>query len=201
MRIRKFIPPISILLFLALTAAGAYYVRLRILERHMLAAMEMGDGATIGDAGRAFPSPALVRDGHGRTPLHCAAELGDRALVDLLLNKGADVNAEISGGVVSSDYDFCAPQTPLYGAIRCGNMEVVRLLIAKGADINVKDFCRRTPLHWAAYYGKVEAAELLIVQHVDINAKDWVGFTVLKVAKDRKQAAIAELLRKAGAKE
>ena len=47
MRLRKFIPPMSILLFLLLTLAGAYYVRRGMLERAMLSAMEIDDNATV----------------------------------------------------------------------------------------------------------------------------------------------------------
>ena len=58
-----------------------------------------------------------------------------------------------------------------------------------------------TPLHSAARQGRVELASLLIARGADINARNNSGKTALQLAIEEKQDAIAELLRKAGAKE
>ena len=52
MCLKKFIPPMSIVLLLLLALAGTYYVRLHILEKHMTAAVEMEDKAEL-----ALPGP------------------------------------------------------------------------------------------------------------------------------------------------
>ncbi len=61
MKLGKFIAPISIMLFLAGTFIGAYYVRKHILEMHMLAAMAVNDGETIRRLAAAWPSPVNAR--------------------------------------------------------------------------------------------------------------------------------------------
>jgi len=62
------------------------------------------------------------------TGLHLAAYFGIETIVQLLLEKGADVNAADQGG-----------WTPLYQASRIGHIDVVKLLLEKGADVNAAD--------------------------------------------------------------
>ncbi|HUW56964.1 MAG TPA: ankyrin repeat domain-containing protein, partial [Planctomycetota bacterium] len=98
MRVRKLIPPTSIILFLILTLAGTYYVRLRILEKHMAAAMDMGDNATIVELIDSFPCPVNAWGRGSVTPLHWAARSGRADLIERLLAKGADVNTKNPAG-------------------------------------------------------------------------------------------------------
>ncbi|MGY8732999.1 MAG: ankyrin repeat domain-containing protein [Pirellulales bacterium] len=73
------------------------------------------------------------------TPLHLAATFGHKEIAELLIDKGADVNAV--GGLLG--------WTPLHWAAREGRKEVAELLIAKGADVNAKDEDGKKPLDWA----------------------------------------------------
>lgn len=59
-------------------------------------------------------------------------------MVELLLAKGADVQAKDKGGLV-----------PLHNACSYGHTEVVELLVQKGANVNVTDLWKFTPLHEA----------------------------------------------------
>ena len=61
-----------------------------------------------------------------------------REFVELLINKGADLNAK------SGYYG-----TPLHVAGSIGHKEIAELLIANGADLNVQDGFGRTPLNAA----------------------------------------------------
>jgi ankyrin repeat protein len=70
--------------------------------------------------------------------LHLAAEAGNKEIVELLIAKGADVNAKDKRG-----------RTPLFGAAALGRKEIAGLLIAKVADVNAKDKVGDTPLDWA----------------------------------------------------
>ena len=73
--------------------------------------------------------------------MHHAAKYGRKEVVELLIAKGADVNAKRNNG-----------QTPLHRAAGGGHKEVAELLIAKGADLNAKIEAGQytgTPLDWA----------------------------------------------------
>ena len=90
----------------------------------------------------------------GWTPLHMAAEGGHREIVDLLIAKGADINATAGWG-------DGVGWTPLHMAAEEGHKKVVELLILKGADINVKNGDGRTPLDLAIKHMNAETASIL----------------------------------------
>ncbi|MBT6450968.1 MAG: ankyrin repeat domain-containing protein, partial [Verrucomicrobiales bacterium] len=87
-----------------------------------------------------------AKDNIRLTPLHSAAGQGHKVVAELLIDKGADVNA--AGGLFGS--------TPLHKAAEEGRKEVVELLISKGADLEANRYFGKTPLHWAAYKGHKE---------------------------------------------
>lgn len=59
----------------------------------------------------------------GRSPLHYAADYGHKKVLEYLLSKGANINAQDKFGI-----------TPLLSAIFEGHTECVKILINKGAD-------------------------------------------------------------------
>jgi ankyrin repeat protein len=129
--------------------------------------------------------------------LFLAVRYGQKEVAELLIEKGADVNAKNNYG-----------ETPLAYALN--NKEIADLLIAKGADVNAKGDFGGTPLHEAAGSGHKETAKLLIEKGADVNAKDDDGETPLDFAEEvweddspenkaaKKEAA--NLLRKHGGK-
>ena len=92
MRRPKFTIPISIVLFLAATLVGTYLVRKRILEQHMVTAMEVNDEDMVMGLAKSWPSPVNVRDELGTTPLNWAVKFGSVELVAEMVARGADVN-------------------------------------------------------------------------------------------------------------
>ena len=70
--------------------------------------------------------------------LHNAARNGHKEIVELLIAKGADVDAKDEDG-----------WTPLHWAVVNGHEETVELLLANGSDVNAKDNDGETPLDWA----------------------------------------------------
>jgi ankyrin repeat protein len=106
-----------------------------------------------------------VKDTYGRTPLWLAAESGHEAVVKLLLEKGAELEAKDYGDRTSlwreaKDYgdqtslwreakDY-GGRTPLWLVAEHGHTAVVKLLLEKGAELEAKDHGRRTPLSRAA---------------------------------------------------
>ena len=80
-----------------------------------------------------------------------AAEKGNLAEVENLLDKGADINTKGALGL-----------TALMVASLEGHKEVVELLINKGADVNARDdFEGGTALLYASVMGHEDIAELL----------------------------------------
>ncbi len=92
----------------------------------------------------------------GQTPLHLAATAGYAGLVELLLAKGADVNAVDDSG-----------RTALSYAVEKHYQPVVQLLLAAHADPNAG--ASNLPLTVAAYYGDMPALKLLLANGADPN--------------------------------
>jgi len=86
-----------------------------------------------------------ARDGYRGTALQQAAEKGNEPLVQLLLEKGAN----ITEGVLPK-------------AAASGNESLVRLLLDLGADVNARDGYRGTALEQAVANGHVDVARLLL---------------------------------------
>ncbi|KAK6921944.1 Ankyrin repeat [Dillenia turbinata] len=67
-------------------------------------------------------------DEEGWVPLHSAASIGNLEIVEILISRGAEVDAVDKAG-----------QTPLMNAVICQNKEVALLLVRHGADVDVED--------------------------------------------------------------
>lgn len=143
-----------------------------------------------------------------------AARAGDVAVVTALLDKGADVNAKFRYGA-----------TALFKAAERGNTEVVKVLLARGADASVKDsFYGATAMTWALDGKHVEVVRALLekdatgVGDVLMTGVREGNTSLVEVALarggakaetltaalaaalgDKDKAAIAEMLKKAGA--
>lgn len=147
-----------------------------------------------------------VKDNRGLTIIHQASALGNRPLVEILLDKGMSVN------ILSQD-----GRTPLHlAAASILNFDMVKFLIEKKADITIKDKSGRTPLyiflkkykaitlHWWAGIGDVEKIKAIINSETQkINASlsgKYEGFTPLHLAVMHGRVDVVEMLLKAGAK-
>jgi ankyrin repeat protein len=165
------------------------------------------------------------KDESGRTPLSWAAEKGCGAVVNMLLNKGADLESRDKTG-----------QTPLSWAAQYGEKVVVDMLLDKGAsplskdkdyrneqlsvaawyghelmiklllenrmaDVNFKDKGGRTPLSWAAQEGHLAVVERLLQKKVNVNveAASYNGRTALQAAAEGGHLAVVERLLQAKA--
>ncbi|MCR4346169.1 MAG: ankyrin repeat domain-containing protein [Sulfuricaulis sp.] len=78
------------------------------------------------------------------SPLFEAVKRGDKAAVEALLAKGADVNTKDTSSTGRGE-------TPLHHAAFYGYAHICELLLAKGADLSAKDINGKTPTMWAAY--------------------------------------------------
>jgi ankyrin repeat protein len=111
-------------------------------------------------------------DDMGRTLLHCAVERNYCQLVELLLTKGAPVNATT----------VLMQRTPLYYAVQKNSKEMVKLLLNHKANINQADINGETPLHRSFIDNYFDIANLLIEHNADTSLQDLKGCTPLNYA-------------------
>mgnify|MGYP003951823261 CR=1 FL=1 len=157
------------------------------------------------------------------TPLRIAASRGFKEIVELLIEKGADLNPvtvrttpldmandpEIitilrkHGGKTRGELK--APEL-IWNAIEVGNIEAVKQYLANGVDVNARDENDSTPLHIAVWEGHKEIVELLISTGADVNANfsprhqfNFRHSTALHSAAFKGHKEIAKLLIAAGA--
>ena len=167
-----------------------------------------------------------VRNNMGLTPLLHAAQQGQKEMVELLANRGANINATSTRG--DDQYGFGALHfaaeggdkamvetllghgtkvdlraandvTPLMVAARKGFKTVAETLLAKGANINAQDSFGNTALAAAIRAGNKAIVEWLLANKADPNIKDHDGKTALFIAVGAGNKAIVELLLAHGA--
>lgn len=148
---------------------------------------------------------------HAETPLHWAASSDDVAVLDALLDRGADIEAP--GGVIGGG-------TPLADAVAFGQWQAARHLVERGARINLwqaaalglMDRVREhfaggaapapaeiTNAFWAACHGgQIEAVDYLLGRGADLN---WIGYdrlTPMDAASRSGATELVEWLRSKG---
>jgi ankyrin repeat protein len=126
-------------------------------------------------------------DSHGSTLLMQAAAFGSADAVQLLLARGAEVNAK-------NQFEATAL---IWGA---NDPRKARLLIEKGADVNARSKRGRTPLMVAASCdGCAATVRLLLEKGADVKAKDQQGATALDTAVEADDIETIRLLIAKGA--
>ena len=79
----------------------------------------------------------------GDTPLHVAAARGNKNIITILLEAGADINCrnQLTG------------DTPLHVAAAGGYLDIIKILLSNGAKITFKNYARNLPLDTAIQEG------------------------------------------------
>jgi hypothetical protein len=158
------------------------------------------------------PVDGRISGTHGETPLHWAASSDDVAVLDALLNAGADINA--SGAVIGGG-------TPLADATAFGQWNAARRLVERGARTEFweeaalglmdrltarfstappPDADEITHAFWSACHGGQQpAAAFLLERGAD---RDWIGYdglTALDAAARSEAEDLVDWLRTQGA--
>ncbi|KAF8193116.1 ankyrin repeat-containing domain protein [Mycena galopus ATCC 62051] len=160
-------------------------------------------------------------EGEDGNPLSLAAARGPFEIVQLLLEKGADINA--IGGKYGSALGVASWQVKLeivqlllekgaeinlaggecgsaLGAASCGGkLEIVQLLLEKGADINLAGGEWGSALGAASYVGELEIVQLLLEKGADINLTGGKWGSALGAASYEGELKIVQLLLEKGA--
>ena len=108
-----------------------------------------------------------------KPPLLLAIENGNSDIVELLIEKGADLTWVFEP---KSAQDWTWPLAPgmnaiMYAAYR-GEVKAIEFLISKGLDVNAGDNTKQTALMYAAHQGEAEAVRLLVSKGADMNVRD-----------------------------
>lgn len=112
------------------------------LSRQFLAAVFLADAMRVRALLGRHPHLATAPDGRGDQPIHHAARNGDTQIVRLLIEHGADVNAQNTRG-----------HTVLYCAGGHGHLDTLQLLLDAGADRDATfTHDGKTLLEWLAQY-------------------------------------------------
>lgn len=144
-------------------------------NRQKLIALLLGNGCDVN-----------AKSTLGDTPLHCAASLGNVAVLKQLIDQGAKIEEEDENGC-----------TPLHYAAMFGQADAIEALIKHGANVQAKNNKNANPLHLAVKFknkNSEKIAKSLIDHGVKLDERDANDETVLDIAR-RKDQGLADSLK------
>lgn len=152
----------------------------------------------------------------GRTPLHIALDQPSTAMLERLLQEGADPNTPLPTGesplqraaergetakvllLVSAGADpdrlDQRGRGPLYSAIGLGNAEIIHILLQHGANPNLEFAEGLTPLQAAAQKGQTDTVQLLLSKGGRAEAQNENGRDALYWARKHRHYSLASIL-------
>lgn len=149
------------------------------------------DAAALGDAGAiekfldSNPSLVTQLSPDGFTALHLAAFFGRPDVVEILLQRGADVAVRSNNAM-----HLCA----IHSAAASGNAAVMAALLARDVDPDARQAQGFTALHEAALNGNLEMIRALLAKGANPNVTADDGRTAIDFARvSKNEAAIAAL--------
>ena len=167
--------------------------------------------------------PSNVANSEGRSVLHIAAQCGQIHMIEMLAERGLDVNIgddkggtpllhAAAGGQLESVCTLlrlggresmtkvsgtCG--TPLHQAVLGDHKDTVSLLLNEGCPSNVANSEGRSVLHIAAQCGQIHMIEMLAERGLDVNIGDDEGGTpLLHAAASGQLESVCTLLRLGG---
>ncbi len=130
-----------------------------------------------------------LHDEFGNTPLHYAAHMENRTIIDILLQRHADPNIQNKKG-----------KTALHIAAQASNDYIARRLLLYGANTNIQDLDGNTPLHLIALHADRESATDITAQLIrhkaNISLKNKNQQTALMIAIELKKRCQTSKKRK-----
>ncbi|KAF3040676.1 Ankyrin-3 [Didymella heteroderae] len=126
--------------------------------------------------------------GEHETPLVTAAMYGHSAVVGMLLDRGAIIDAETTKGY-----------TPLHAASDQGQTECVETLLERGARVAARTSEGWTALHFAAWRGKLPVVKIFLNMGLNLDMMTTKSKTPLHLAAYEGQADVVRALVDRGA--
>ncbi|PWA20911.1 hypothetical protein CCH79_00007329 [Gambusia affinis] len=139
------------------------------LSIHQLAAQ--GDVLQVAAHLSKDSSVLTTQDDRGFTPLMWAAAFGEKAMVDFLLEKGADPNT------IARERE-----SALTLASSGGYVDIVESLLRYGVDINTYDWNGGTPLLYAVRGNHIKCVEALLAKGADMTIESDSGYSPMALA-------------------
>lgn len=115
--------------------------------------------------------------------LHTAVEKGDIERLQLLLEKGGNLNEQDHRG-----------RTAIMAATHANNPKMVKMLLEAGADIHLKDHMQDNPFLYAGAEGLLQILELLIEAGADTTLTNRYGGNALIPAAEKGHVENVKLL-------
>uniref|UniRef100_UPI003AAFA021 death-associated protein kinase 1 n=1 Tax=Centroberyx gerrardi TaxID=166262 RepID=UPI003AAFA021 len=124
---------------------------------------------------------------HGTPPLLIAAGCGNIQIIEVLMRKGAEIQAHDKSGA-----------NAIYYAARHGHVGTLKFLHEKKCPLDVQDKCGETALHVAARYGNVDVVSYLCSIQANPDLADREQETPLHCAAWHGYSPVARALCQAG---
>jgi uncharacterized protein len=201
---------VSALLFATLN--GHFDVAAHLLDKGADSTIADRNGRTVLFAALQMNRP----DREPRQPARSEDTVTPLQLARLVLSKGADVNAVVTGRLPGRCTQGCQPAAPegatsLWRAARMGDLEAVRLLLDAGANVRAAARDGSTPLMMAAGASwrdergvateeeSIGVMRMLLSHGADVGEKNAAGETALHGAAGRGAPAVIRFLAASGA--
>ncbi len=149
------------------------------------------EACVLGNTDRLKAMLAAERDLIGRfspdgfTLLHLAAFFGQPEIAAMLLEAGADVNAEARNTM---------RVRPLHSATAADQTQIALMLITHDADVNARQQGGFTPLHAAAQNGNLDLLRALLEHGAEVAARTDEGKTAEQYAREANKLQAVSLL-------
>ncbi|KAH8727407.1 ankyrin repeat domain-containing protein [Phaeosphaeriaceae sp. PMI808] len=139
------------------------------------------------------------RDSYGQTLLYLAAEHGHQRMVKLLLDAGAEINAQGRRYGIALQEAGRRYGNALQAASAGGHEQVVKLLLDAGAKVNAQGRFHGNALQAASAGGHEQVVKLLLDKGTEVNAQGRRYGNALKAASAGGHEQMVKLLLNAGA--
>ena len=108
----------------------------------------------------------------GETALHFAAKRNEGEMGQVLIEVGADIEAE----------DYSLSERPVHAAAQAGSVNLMTILLKKGANLEAINVRNETPLAIAISQEHVEVVKILLDYNSPINTLDSLGLSPISRA-------------------